>query len=325
MISPVKWDAECDNFGVRCKIVFFDESANAAKNIAQRIVPFMDASNLRYICGENDAKVFHFGQVSAEPDVLFELGAGYLCVEYKSRSGSKNPNIPRVNWQSALRLKEMLQIIITSRCVAATSGRVTACAIRYNNAFVLLVPPATLVKSVMSYVRFIPQEIWFRGSVASAKLASFAEVYVKEIYNKKSMQQETQAQISGRKAHEDMLSPGASEKKGHTGYARHSDEEDYAVKSLSNEMVINPATGLLMINGIGGLDTGGNTFGVSSMTDSMGGYIHDASPIVEDTSTQFFDSSSMFEDTSSHIIDSSSMFEDTSSHTIDSSSMFDHD
>lgn len=259
MAAPHQWDAEGDMFGIRCKITFFDESANQVDGIAQRIVPFMDASKLKYICGEKDPKVFHFGQVSAEPDVLFELGDGYLCIEYKSRAGSKNPNIPRTNWKSALRLKEMLQVIIASRCVAANSGLVTASAIRYNNAFVLLVPTAALVNTVMGYVRFVPQEVWYRGTVASAKLAGFAEVYVKEVNNKDNRRQETEAEKNGRKAHKDMLNADSR-----TRLHQEEDSDDMHFSTTD----INPSTGLLMMDGIGSVDVGGHTYGSGSMFEN---------------------------------------------------------
>lgn len=45
----------------------------------------------------------------------------------------------------------------------------------------------------------------------------------------------------------------------------------------SDEHCINPATGLPMIGGMGGVDTSGNPFGSGTLDDSFGSSLHDDS------------------------------------------------
>ncbi len=182
----------------------------------------------------------------------------------------------------------------------------------------------------MNYVRFVPSEIWYRGSVAASKLAAFAEVFVKEQFYKQSKPSETGAQASGRKAHEDMLnstSPSVIENDAHHSedsatMPQTDDDEPFHSSNLftyagvglvmaggitaaeisdslfadsNTGMDINPATGLPMIDGIGSLDVAGNPYGSDSMQDSMS---FDNSSMFDSSTTDNFDSfgSSPFDD-----------------------------
>ena len=73
-----------------------------------------------------------------------------------------------------------------------------------------------------------------------------------------------------------------------------------------NEIVINPATGEMMIGGIAGVDASGNPYGIDLHSDS---YLENSCN--DSFSSVFDDSMSLFDDSCSNFDDSTSLFDDS--------------
>lgn len=70
------------------------------------------------------------------------------------------------------------------------------------------------------------------------------------------------------------------------------------MKPFDDDNLINPATGLPMVGGIGGIDVGGDPFGSSFHHDSLFESGIDSGSSISDTFSSNFDSGSSFSDDS---------------------------
>ncbi len=77
------------------------------------------------------------------------------------------------------------------------------------------------------------------------------------------------------------------------------------------ETTINPATGLLMVGGIGGVDVAGNPFGSDLHAEDLHSIHQDLSHGMDDLHTGFDDVNSGFDDFTSSMDDFSSSFDDS--------------
>lgn len=200
-MTQLNWHDQGVIHGIQVKAFFFD--GDAAKNdsdLLRRTLPMLADAPVkpRVVATEEDRKNFYVGQLVAQPDAVFEHGAGQLCIEYKS-VGYRNHT--RQGWQNEIRLPDMLQCIIASFAVAQETRKVTACVLRYHNVVYLLVPSEELIKLLVGLLPLAMAYYAETRRVAAAQLAKFAVERVQKAYPKA----ETAASAAGKVAHASML------------------------------------------------------------------------------------------------------------------------
>lgn len=206
----IKWHEEAEIYGVKAKYLKLEKKIELIEESIKEVIPGLDHHSLSRHCGESN---FYFGNIAAQPDLVYKYHNGFVVIEYKSRSGEgESDNLEKQNnsrgglkdnWTKSVRLSEMLQAIIYGRVVAVNMNAPVACLLVYNNAILLLVPPEELVRTALNYTRFVPSELWRNNRVAAGHLAKLAAPFVDIMHDRQKPQ--TEASKRGDKEHARVL------------------------------------------------------------------------------------------------------------------------
>jgi hypothetical protein len=193
------WHDQSLIYGVRTKAYFFDGNAiQQEPDLPTRALPLLRNVRLKTLFTEKDRKNFFHGEIAAQPDAVFEYGAGLISVEYKYAGGKPHH---RDAWQRQIRLKDMLQCVIAGYAVAQNYKRVTACVLRYHNVCYLLTPEAAVFRSIFELIPLAKQYFEQSNHVAASKLAQFSTQRIQDRFQGP----EDARSEEGRVAHDRML------------------------------------------------------------------------------------------------------------------------
>ena len=176
----IPWDDQAKLYGTHIKAFFFDgDAAKKETDLAKRVLPFFKTAKPKTLYTEADRKNFYHENLVAQPDVVFAHGNGIICTEYKSVGGKSHS---RTDWQLAIRLKDMLQCMISGYAVAQNLKKPTACVLRYHNVCYLLSPEPGVIQAML---RLIPMAMVYHADdkrVAAAQLAQFSLDKIRSTY-----------------------------------------------------------------------------------------------------------------------------------------------
>lgn len=121
------WDAEGQIHGIGVKIRFHNKKQDVESELDEK--NYLSRDSLKYC----------YGTIIAKPDLVVNHGNGWVVVEYKSRAGTTEALTPQ-NWLQWIRLKDVLQSIISAYVVSLSCNSWVVCLLRYSEATVMLTP-----------------------------------------------------------------------------------------------------------------------------------------------------------------------------------------
>ncbi|WP_312548696.1 hypothetical protein [Massilia sp.] len=193
------WHKESDVYGVAVKGHFFDaDAAMREVDLALRVLPLLQRRPPKVLFTERDRKNFYYGELVAQPDAVFEHGAGLIALEYKSMNSQPHSHDA---WQREIRVKDMLQCMLAGYAVAQSYQRTTACVLRYHNVCYLLTPSPAVMETMLSLIPMAKQYYGDERRVSASQLAQFSVERVRKQYPGPKDERSDQ----GRVAHDEMF------------------------------------------------------------------------------------------------------------------------
>lgn len=154
--------------GIAVKATFFDgEAARKADTHAGRALPFLIGATPKAMTAGQE---IHYGDLSAEPDAVFEHGDGLIIVQL---ANSASPHTPE-NWRQLIDLQDMLECVIAGYVLAQKTKRVTACVLCYQHAAFLLTPSQPVMRRLLGMVPMAKREHDVLRRLSAPLLADFA-------------------------------------------------------------------------------------------------------------------------------------------------------
>lgn len=210
-------------WGCRIDGYFFDPSVNESTNLQTRIFPFMPKElrkNFEIIISEKDKVNIAFGDIIAQPDGVFKFNyntskfvqlkvwrQGLVSVEYKSLSGysAKRALHSADKWKSQIRIKDVLQCVITAMQVSVKYDSHTLPLLRYVNSAYAIFPSPELIQFIIDKAPKVKKYLEEERFVNSSQLAEHLSLEVEKLF-KKTTNRSEKSKEDGALNHDKMFS-----------------------------------------------------------------------------------------------------------------------